>query len=978
MATCAREECRAAMEWLEPRLLLAVGVPTSLDTYLLELINRGRADPAAEAARWGIALNEGLAANTITTAAKQPLAFHPSLIYAAQGHSQWMLDHDTFSHTGAGGSSPMSRMQTAGYTFTAPAASGENISMDGTTGSYDPTQFTLDNHSALFVDSGYPGRGHRINMMDPEWREIGTGVKQGVYNDGGTNYNTVMVTEDFAYSAFAGGLSMAYLCGVAYADTDTDDFYTPGEGIGSVTITATRVGATTTYQTTTWASGAYSLLVPQGTYDITARGGTLGGRVVIQDLTIGPENVKRDFRPEMVQPNAPPTLTTVAPLAGTKQACPFTITYAMLAAAADEDDTDGDPVSFSVDGVTTGTLKKGSANAGAGTLLGPGESFVWTSASDAVGLTDAFTVEAWDGAVLSATPVQVQIGVGVPQIEIRQGSTVLVSASLTPFSFGEAAMKAPAVDIEFQINNLGDAELVVSPPVLTGNTGFAVAAAPAAKVPAGGSTTLKIRMATAAVGDKAADVSIASDDHDATPFTFKVAGAVVKPVLSIEATTPTAAEEGRQAGVFTLSRTGPADAPLTAHYTVKGTATNGRDYGRLARTVAFAVGASTATLQVVPVDDATGEPTETVQLTLVEGAYGYGVDAAKASATVNLLDNEPVVSVVAIGPDAYEEGLVPGTFRISRNTIGTKPLAVRYRIAGAAAGIAYGRLGSLATSAVIPAGDTWVDVTITPLADKAAKGDKAAVLTLAANTAYWRTDPKTATIIIHDNDPTVSIVASDPDAAEAGLDKGTLTVARNITSASPLTVYYTVSGTATNGTDYVKLAGSVIIAANEATAPIDVIPIDDLKYEAPEKVTVTLRTNALYSISTTQKVATSTIQDDELKPDKYEDDDVALRAKAVAKGVAQLRNIDNTQDVDWLRFTLTKAGNFTYNIACAGASLVLAVLGPGNSTDLVQSTTVTDGGTGTWAFSPGTYYVRIFEDGQDATVGSYTMTLTLS
>src|ERR1700712_5544630 len=97
-------------ERLEPRRLFSAGYPTNLEQYLVELINRGRANPAAEAARYNVALNEGLAAGTISTPAKQPLAINPFLTDGARGHGQWMLAHNTFSHTGANGSNPGARM----------------------------------------------------------------------------------------------------------------------------------------------------------------------------------------------------------------------------------------------------------------------------------------------------------------------------------------------------------------------------------------------------------------------------------------------------------------------------------------------------------------------------------------------------------------------------------------------------------------------------------------------------------------------------------------------------------------------------------------------------------------------------------------------------------------------------------------------------------------------------------------------------
>src|SRR5512146_3156523 len=102
---------------LEPRRLLAVVYPTANEQLMVELINRARANPAAEASRLGIDLNEGLTAGTISTSPKQPLAINPYLTDGARKHSQWMLATDTFSHTGANGTDPGDRMTNAGYVF---------------------------------------------------------------------------------------------------------------------------------------------------------------------------------------------------------------------------------------------------------------------------------------------------------------------------------------------------------------------------------------------------------------------------------------------------------------------------------------------------------------------------------------------------------------------------------------------------------------------------------------------------------------------------------------------------------------------------------------------------------------------------------------------------------------------------------------------------------------------------------------------
>src|SRR5918997_526202 len=53
--------------------------PTAYEQYFLELVNRARANPGAEASRLGIDLNQGLSAGTLSNTAKQPLAMNPLL-----------------------------------------------------------------------------------------------------------------------------------------------------------------------------------------------------------------------------------------------------------------------------------------------------------------------------------------------------------------------------------------------------------------------------------------------------------------------------------------------------------------------------------------------------------------------------------------------------------------------------------------------------------------------------------------------------------------------------------------------------------------------------------------------------------------------------------------------------------------------------------------------------------------------------------
>jgi uncharacterized protein YkwD len=303
--THPKDNQRALIEPLEARALLSAVAPNNYEQYLVELINRARANPSAEAARFGISLNEGLAAGTISSAAKQPLAINPYITDAARDHSQWMIDNDVFGHSGAGGSDPGDRMAAAGYSFTGSWSWGENIAWSGQSGSAPNVLTTTRQlHQNLFVDAGIAGRGHRINMLEASFREVGAGVVTGNFQ----GYNAVMAAEDFAYSG-----SGNFLTGVAYRDTVTiDGFYTPGEGIGSATIVARRLSDNATFQTTTWASGGYSLKLNPGTYRISATSSAWSGAIVYDTVVISSQNIKRDFVAGQPSSDVSPPSTTLS------------------------------------------------------------------------------------------------------------------------------------------------------------------------------------------------------------------------------------------------------------------------------------------------------------------------------------------------------------------------------------------------------------------------------------------------------------------------------------------------------------------------------------------------------------------------------------------------------------------------------------------------------------------------------------------
>ena len=339
-------------------------------------------------------------------------------------------------------------------------------------------------------------------------------------------------------------------------------------------------------------------------------------------------------------------------------------------------------------------------------------------------------------------------------------------------------------------------------------------------------------------------------------------GLGVLPVVAIAATDPAASETGPDTGDFTVTRSGGLGLPLTVRYSVGGTAKNGTDYERLPGAVEIPEGELSATILVAPIDDARVEPAERVVLTL-RSSSAYTADREQRAATVAIEDNEPTLSIEATDPEATEEGPKSGLFTITRADGSLAPeLAVRYSVKGTAKnGTDYVRLSGEVT---ILAGEPSATILVTPLDDERCERTETVVLTLRKSTSYL-IDParKSATVSITDNEPTVSILATAPEAAEEGPENGEFTVLRAGRLDQAITVFYSVSGQARKGGDYERLPGFVELPAGVAAVAIPVVPIDDAVVEMDETVVVSLRSNRSYTVDTQQRSATVTIADND-------------------------------------------------------------------------------------------------------------------
>ncbi len=282
---------RLNVESLEKRDMMTAIALTDYEQLSLELINRARANPLAEVALNPRVndLNQGLAPGTITSVAKQPLASHQILSDAAELHALDMLANNFFAHNNLSGQTPTDRALAAGYSEPCSNGNcvGENLAWNGSTGAIDQTAETLTAHENLFFSPT-----HRRNLLHDPYEHVGIGVEFGEFtHTDGITYNVVMVAEGFGFTS-----GNRYLTGVVFSDSVVDDdFYSIGESVAGVTITAVNTSTGVSTSTTSGASGGYNLQLANGTYTVTANGGSLTSPMTVTGVTIGSENVKVDF-----------------------------------------------------------------------------------------------------------------------------------------------------------------------------------------------------------------------------------------------------------------------------------------------------------------------------------------------------------------------------------------------------------------------------------------------------------------------------------------------------------------------------------------------------------------------------------------------------------------------------------------------------------------------------------------------------------
>ena len=297
----------------------------------------------------------------------------------------------------------------------------------------------------------------------------------------------------------------------------------------------------------------------------------------------------------------------------------------------------------------------------------------------------------------------------------------------------------------------------------------------------------------------------------------------VQTLVSLDFTDADAREPGDDAELL-VRRNGPTAGALSVNIATSGEATSGADYAPLGTSVLIPAGEESATIPITILDDNEVEGGEELLVTLMPGA-GYSVSSSEDEVTVFITDDDiPTLSITAPDDSASEAGSDPATFLVTRTGDTSLSLSVPYAIAGTAQhGVDYAPLPGVLD---LPAGSTSGSITIIPVDDQIGEPTQTITLQLVGSTDYVMGTQFSATATIADNDiPVVTVGAPDGTASEPSDGAQFLFTTRG-SGSGPITVHYSVTGSATPGADYAALSGSVMMGQN-TTSTVTVTPLDD-------------------------------------------------------------------------------------------------------------------------------------------------------
>ncbi|MCL4206381.1 MAG: hypothetical protein KJ000_28200, partial [Pirellulaceae bacterium] len=329
---------------------------------------------------------------------------------------------------------------------------------------------------------------------------------------------------------------------------------------------------------------------------------------------------------------------------------------------------------------------------------------------------------------------------------------------------------------------------------------------------------------------------------------------------------------------FTVTRAGFTGNAALASYAVTGSGANpanAADFGGTlpAGQVTFAAGETTRTITILVTGDTELEADEQFTVSLSTPSDNAQITVGSAVGTIR--NDDAVLRIAATDAAKFEgdTGTTDFTFTVTREGYLANEVTVSYAVTGSGSDPAdandFG--GALPSGQVMfTAGEATRTIVIPVAGDTVAEPNEGFTVTLSGATQGVQIVAATAVGTILNDDTIIRLSVSPASVPE---DAGQLlryTFTREGQTGSPLTVSFSVGGTATLGADYgqtgaatfTSTTGTVLLPAGASTATVTIAPLTDRVTELNETVVLTLTPGSGYRVDG-PAAATGTIVDDD-------------------------------------------------------------------------------------------------------------------
>ena len=456
-------------------------------------------------------------------------------------------------------------------------------------------------------------------------------------------------------------------------------------------------------------------------------------------------------------------------------------------------------------------------------------------------------------------------------------------------------------------------------------------------------------------------------DSGTRPAATPVTPPAVAVTVSISAAS---AEEGEQV-TFTVRSEPAASSPLTLSWTVAdGSAVGGQDYTEGAGgTVTISAGASTATFQVATTDDRIDEGDETFTVTLSDDlpvGVSFAIDGKTATGTIRDDDT----AGIALSDQEIRISATGGTANYAVRLESEPEAPVTIAVTSESPGVA-----TVSPRRLVFTGSDWSRAKTVTVTGTGTGGVQVVHEASSVDGNYAGLQAKVRIRVdddpVEDDELPEASFAAASSTVEEGAGSHDIEIDLNPPPTAGITIGYSVAGSATVGSDYTSLSGSVTVPAGTSKVILSVTIADDEEVESSETVELTLTGGTGYTVGSAGR-HTLTITDNDPPPPPIADDGTPPGPTPATPAVAATVSISDASAEEGRPMTFTVRSE-----PAASSPLTLSWTVADGSAVGGEDYTESAGGTVTIAAgaSTATFQVATTDDRIDE--GDETFTVTL-